>query len=89
MSRLLGIPQTLSIRRLAYPSNSPAGYGATSKPLQWLIALLIVLPCTSASFMVHTPAEVTTLGLGQGTNYNWHKSLGSSPFQSCSRLANG
>jgi cytochrome b561 len=56
--------------------NSAAGYGALTKLLHWLIALLIVLQYTSASIMLRTPAEATTLGLDQGTYYNWHKSLG-------------
>jgi cytochrome b561 len=56
--------------------NSTAGYGALTKLFHWLIALLIVLQYTSANIMLHTPAEATTLGLDQGTYYNWHKSLG-------------
>jgi cytochrome b561 len=53
--------------------NSPAGYGALTKLFHWLIALLMYI---SANIMLHTPAETRTLGLGQGTYYNWHKSLG-------------
>ena len=53
--------------------NSPAGYGALTKLFRWLIALLMYI---SANIMLHTPAETRTLGLGQGTYYNWHKSLG-------------
>jgi len=56
--------------------NSPAGYGALTKVFHWLIALLILLQYTSAKIMLRTPAEATTLGLTQGTYYNWHKSLG-------------
>src|SRR5215813_14916303 len=56
--------------------NSPAGYGALTKLFHWLIALLILLQYTSAKIMLRTPAEATTLGLGQATYYNWHKSLG-------------
>src|SRR5215813_5110089 len=56
--------------------NSPAGYGALTKLFHWLIALLILLQYTSANIMLRTPAEATTLGLGQATYYNWHKSLG-------------
>ena len=51
--------------------NSPAGYGALTKLFHWLIALLMYI---SANIMLHTPAETRTLGLGQGTYYNWHKS---------------
>jgi cytochrome b561 len=56
--------------------NSPAGYGALTKLFHWLIALLILLQYISANIMLRTPAEGKTLGLGQGTYYNWHKSLG-------------
>ena len=56
--------------------NSPTGYGALTKLFHWLIALLILLQFTSANIMLRTPAEATTLGLGQDTYYNWHKSLG-------------
>jgi len=56
--------------------NSPAGYGALTKLFHWLIAVLILLQFTSANIMLRTPAEATTLGLGQDTYYNWHKSLG-------------
>src|SRR5215467_16220559 len=56
--------------------NSPAGYGALTKLFHWLIAVLILLQFTSANIMLRTPAEGVTLGLGQDTYYNWHKSLG-------------
>ena len=56
--------------------NSASGYGILTKLFHWLIALLIVLQYTSANIMLRTPTEATTLGLGQGTYYNWHKSLG-------------
>ena len=50
--------------------NSPTGYGALTKLFHWLIALLILLQFTSANIMLRTPAEATTLGLGQDTYYN-------------------
>jgi cytochrome b561 len=56
--------------------NSPRGYGALTKLFHWVIALLILLQYTSANIMLRTPAGATTLGLGQDTYYNWHKSLG-------------
>jgi cytochrome b561 len=56
--------------------NSPAGYGALTKLFHWLIALLVLLQYISANIMLRTATETTTLGLGQGTYYNWHKSLG-------------
>jgi cytochrome b561 len=56
--------------------NSATGYGALTKLFHWLIALLIILQYTSASIMLRTPADATTLGLDQGAYYNWHKSLG-------------
>jgi len=69
--------------------NSPAGYGALTKLFHWLIALIILLQYTSANIMLRTPAETTTLGLGQGTYYNWHKSLGLVAFVFVlARLAN-
>jgi cytochrome b561 len=69
--------------------NTAAGYGALTKLFHWLIALLILLQYTSSSIMLHTPAEVTTLGLGQDTYYNWHKSLGLVAFLvMLARLAN-
>ena len=69
--------------------NSATGYGALTKLFHWLIALLIVLQYTSASIMLRTPADATTLGLDQGTYYNWHKSLGLAAFLlMLARLAN-
>ena len=56
--------------------NSALGYGALTKLLHWLIALLFALQYLSAAIMLRTPAEATTLGLDQATYYNWHKSLG-------------
>jgi cytochrome b561 len=56
--------------------NSAAGYGALTKLFHWFVALLIALQYTSAKIMLRTPAEATTLGLGQGAYFNWHKSLG-------------
>ena len=56
--------------------NSPNGYGALTKLFHWLVAVLILLQYTSANIMLRTPAEATTLGLGQDAYYNWHKSLG-------------
>jgi cytochrome b561 len=69
--------------------NSAAGYGALTKLFHWLIALLILLQYTSANIMLRTPTETTTLGLGQGTYYNWHKSFGLVAFLvMLARLAN-
>jgi len=56
--------------------NSNLGYGALTKLFHWLIVLLFVFQYFSAPIMLRTPAEATTLGLGQATYYNWHKSLG-------------
>jgi cytochrome b561 len=69
--------------------NSAAGYGTLTKLFHWLIALLIVMQYASANIMMRMPAEATTLGLGQGTYYNWHKSLGLVAFLvMLARLAN-
>jgi len=56
--------------------NSTLGYGALTKLLHWLIALLFALQYLSATIMLRTPAEATTLGMDQATYYNWHKSIG-------------
>jgi cytochrome b561 len=56
--------------------NSTLGYGALTKLFHWLIVLLFALQYVSATIMLRTPAEATTLGLDQATYYNWHKSLG-------------
>jgi len=69
--------------------NSPAGYGALTKLFHWLVALLILLQYILANIMLRTPAESRTLGLDQGTYYNWHKSLGLVAFLVIlARLAN-
>jgi cytochrome b561 len=56
--------------------NSTLGYGALTKLFHWLIVFLFALQYLSATIMLRTPAEATTLGLDQATYYNWHKSLG-------------
>jgi|RhiMethySRZTD1v2_1073278.scaffolds.fasta_scaffold322689_2 cytochrome b561 len=56
--------------------NSTLGYGALTKLFHWLIVLLFALQYLSATIMLRTPAEATTLGMDQATYYNWHKSLG-------------
>jgi cytochrome b561 len=56
--------------------NSKLGYGALTKLFHWLIVLLFGFQYFSALIMLQTPAEGVTLGLGQDTYYNWHKSLG-------------
>jgi len=56
--------------------NSNLGYGALTKLFHWLIVFLFAFQYLSAKIMLHTPAEATTLGVSQGTYYNWHKSLG-------------
>jgi cytochrome b561 len=56
--------------------NSTLGYGALTKLFHWLIAFLFALQYLSATIMLRTPAEATTLGMDQATYYNWHKSLG-------------
>jgi cytochrome b561 len=56
--------------------NSTLGYGALTKLFHWLIVLLFALQYLSATIMLRTPAEATTLGMEQATYYNWHKSLG-------------
>lgn len=56
--------------------NSTLGYGALTKLFHWLIVLLFALQYLSATIMLRTPAETTTLGMDQATYYNWHKSLG-------------
>ena len=56
--------------------NSTVGYGALTKLFHWLIVLLFALQYVSATIMLRTPAEATTLGLDQATYYHWHKSLG-------------
>jgi cytochrome b561 len=71
--------ETVTLRRWIFIMslrNSPAGYGALTKLFHWLIALLILLQYISANIMLRTSTEAKTLGLGQGTYYNWHKSLG-------------
>lgn len=56
--------------------NSTLGYGALTKLFHWLIVVLFASQYLSATIMLHTPDGATTLGLGQATYYNWHKSLG-------------
>jgi cytochrome b561 len=56
--------------------NSALGYGALTKLFHWLIVGIFALQYLSATIMLRTPAEATTLGLDQATYYNWHKSLG-------------
>ena len=56
--------------------NSNLGYGALTKLFHWLIAFLFAAQYFSATIMLRTPAEATTLGVSQATYYNWHKSLG-------------
>lgn len=56
--------------------NSEAGYGTITKACHWAIAGLFALQYLSAAVMLRTPGEAATLGLVQGTWYNWHKSLG-------------
>jgi len=56
--------------------NSSLGYGALTKLFHWLIVFLFAFQYLSATIMLHTPAEAATLGVGQATYYNWHKSLG-------------
>ena len=56
--------------------NSDAGYGALTKACHWLIAALFALQYASAAVMLRTAGEGTTLGLGQGTWFNGHKSFG-------------
>ncbi|HEY7551381.1 MAG TPA: cytochrome b/b6 domain-containing protein [Hyphomicrobiaceae bacterium] len=56
--------------------NSTLGYGALTKLFHWLIVLLFASQYLSATIMLRTPPEATTLGLDQATYYNWHKSLG-------------
>ena len=56
--------------------NSRHGYGALTKLLHWGIVMLFVLQYGGAMVMMRTGAEETTLGIGQATYYNWHKSLG-------------
>lgn len=56
--------------------NSQDRYGALTKFFHWLIVALFAFQFVAASIMQRmTPAE-TTLGLGQNTYYNWHKSIG-------------
>jgi cytochrome b561 len=71
--------------RISHPSlagfcmmivNSRLGYGALTKLFHRLIVLLFTFEYFSAPIILRTPAEATTLGLGQATYYNWHKSLG-------------
>jgi cytochrome b561 len=56
--------------------NSTLGYGALTKLFHWLIVLLFASQYLSAKIMLNTPEGATSLGLDQGTYYNWHKSLG-------------
>jgi cytochrome b561 len=56
--------------------NSTLGYGALTKLFHWLIVALFALQYVSATIMLRTPTDATTLGVDQGTYYNWHKSLG-------------
>ena len=56
--------------------NSTHGYGWLTKLLHWLIALLFALQYVSATIMIRTAADATTLGIGQAAYYDWHKSLG-------------
>lgn len=56
--------------------NTESGYGAITKVCHWAIVVLFALQYASATVMMRTGAEATSLGLGQDTWYNWHKSLG-------------
>jgi cytochrome b561 len=56
--------------------NSTRGYGALTKLFHWLIVFLFVFQYLSATIMLRTPDAATTLGVGQDTYFNWHKSLG-------------
>ncbi len=56
--------------------NTPTGYGAITKALHWLIALLFAAQYFTAAVMIRTPPDSVAFGLSQATLYNWHKSLG-------------
>jgi cytochrome b561 len=56
--------------------NSSAGYGSATKTLHWAIVVLFALQYIGAWVMLRTPDGATSLGIGQATWYNWHKSLG-------------
>ena len=56
--------------------NSRNGYGSLTKTLHWAVALLFALQYVGAWVMMRTPADGATLGVGQATYYNWHKTLG-------------
>ncbi len=56
--------------------NSPAGYGALTKWLHWLIAALFALQYLAAHIMTRMGPDGAMLGLDQSSYYNWHKSFG-------------
>ena len=56
--------------------NSTHGYGGLTKALHWAIAVLFAMQYASGTIMIRTPADAATLGLGQATYYDWHKTLG-------------
>lgn len=56
--------------------NSQHGYGSLTKALHWAIVVLFALQYVGAWIMMRTGADQTTLGIGQASYYNWHKSLG-------------
>lgn len=56
--------------------NSQHRYGALTKFFHWLILTLFAFQFVAASIMQRMGPSDTTLGLGQDTYYNWHKSIG-------------
>jgi len=56
--------------------NTQDGYGELTKFLHWLVVALFAFQFFSSTIMTRIDVNETTLGLTQGTFYNWHKSIG-------------
>ena len=56
--------------------NSSAGYGAITKALHWLVAVLFAFQLVSGEIMIRLGTDGVALGVTQAGFYNWHKSIG-------------
>lgn len=56
--------------------NSATRYGALTKAIHWLMAVLFAVQIISGTIMVRLGPDGTVLGVGESGYYNWHKSLG-------------
>lgn len=56
--------------------NSAAGYGRLTKAFHWLAAALFAFQLVSGPLMVRMAEGGRALGLGQGSWFDWHKTIG-------------